>query len=213
MNHSKSNGFTVIMPAYNQCRYLRRAVNSLLKQTFTQWELIIINDGSTDKTETFLKDYITHPAIKYLKNNYNRGLGYTLNVGLANASYDKIAYLPSDDFFYEHHLQTLHDVFEKQPDTILAVSGVQYNTTDSMYYVTDYRNRYAVPGDCLQLIQSAHRLTDDRWMERHEFVTDDLFSMFWHKLADKGVFSFTGQITCNWTNHPKQRHKKIGIAN
>ena len=102
------DGFTVIMPTYNQCGYIRRAIGSLLKQTFKDWELFIINDGCMDETEAFLGDYLLHPDIRYLKNNYNRGLGYALNTGLENATCEKIAYLPSDDFFYENHLQTLH---------------------------------------------------------------------------------------------------------
>ena len=209
MKICKKNGFSVIMPTYNQCRYIRRAIGSLINQTFKEWELIIINDGCTDDTEVFLTDYLTHPAIKYFKNNNNQGLGSALNIGLTNASYDKIAYLPSDDLYYKNHLQILFDQFEKQSDIILAMNGVRYDISDSMHTITNYQNNYTVPGHCLQLVQSAHLLTDERWMERSEMVTDDLFTMFWHKLAGKGVFSFTGQITCNWTNHPDQRHKKI----
>ena len=205
----EEHGFSVIMPTYNQRGYIRRAIESLLKQTFKHRELIVVNDGSTDETEAFLADYLSHPGIRYLKHHRNRGLGCALNLGLANAKYNRIAYLPSDDFFYENHLQSLHEQFEKQPETILAIGGVQYNTSDSILYISDCRNEYAVPGHCLQPVQCAHLLTDDRWMERDELVTDDLFVMFWHKLTDRGNFAFTGQITCNWTNHPDQRHKKI----
>jgi glycosyltransferase involved in cell wall biosynthesis len=203
------NGFTVIMPTYNQCGYIKRAICSLLKQTFDNWELIIINDGSTDETEAYLEDYLSFPAIKYLKNESNMGLGYALNLGLENANYNNIAYLPSDDFYYENHLQSLHDQFEKQPDTIFVVSGIKYNNSDSMYHYAVEQNNYTIPDYCLQLVQCAHRLTDDRWIERSELVTDDLFNMFWHKLTDKGFFSFTGSVTCHWTNHLNQRHKII----
>jgi len=209
MNEHKTEGFTVIMPTYNQCSYIRKAIGSLLKQTFKKWELIIVNDGCTDETEIFLNDYLSHPKIRYLKNSRNMGLGHALNIGLDHANYGRIACLPSDDFFYENHLQTLHDAFEKEPETILAVSGVKYENPDSLYGFSHYQNRYAVPGHSLQLVQSAHRLTGDRWVERNELVTDDLFAMFWHKLAGQGFFSFTGQITCHWMNHPHQRHKKI----
>ena len=205
----KENGFTIIMPTYNQCSYIRRAINSLIKQTFEDWELIIINDGCTDETEGFLSDYLSHPKIRYIKNDRNKGLGYALNQGLANAKYDRIAYLPSDDFYYAHHLQILHEQFEKRPETMLAVNGIRYNNSDSQYTYQEEENIYAVPNHCLQLVQCAHRLTEGRWMEREELVTDNLFSMFWNKLAGKGVFSFSGEITCQWTNHTEQRHKII----
>jgi len=61
----------------------------------------------------------------------------------------------------------------------------------------------------LQLVQTAHKKTNDRWVEREELVSDDLFSLFWHKLIDKGTIAFTNQVTSNWTRHPHQRHKKI----
>ena len=205
----KNTGFSVIMPTYNQCGFIRRAIGSLFKQTFKEWELIIVNDGSTDKTELFLEDYLSCTNIKYLKNDCNVGLGGALNRGLANAAFDRIAYLPSDDIYYADHLQRLHDLFEKQPDTGLAVSGIRYANPDFALPVDDCQNDYAVQGHCLQLVQCAHKLTDDRWMDRRELVTYDLFAMFWHKLADKGIFSYTGYVTCHWTNHPDQRHKII----
>ena len=212
MNQSKSKmntGFTVIMPTYNQCSFIRRAVSSLFRQTFKEWELIIINDGCTDETEEFLKDYLTCPSIRYLKNTCNSGLGYSLNIGLDHATFEHIAYLPSDDFFYEYHLQSLFEQFEKHPDTVLAVNGIKYDNSDSMYPTAYCQSNYAVPDHCLQLVQCAHRLTDERWVERRELVTDDLFTMFWNKLVVKGLFSFTGSVACHWTSHPEQRHKKI----
>ena len=209
MNKYKTDGFTVIMPTYNQCSYIRKAIGSLLKQTFNDWELIIINDGCTDETEQYLNDYLSHPTIRYFKNERNMGLGYALNLGLDNAANEKIAYLPSDDFFYENHLQTLYNEFGKKSETVLVASGVKYENPDSLYNLTFYKNNYTVPGNSLQLVQTSHLLTDDRWIERKELVTDDLFTMFWYKLTGKGFFSFTGQITCHWTNQPHQRHKKI----
>ena len=197
------------MPTYNQCSYIRRAIESLLKQSFKDWELIIINDGSTDETESFLDEYLSHPCISYLKNDCNRGLGNALNLGLSKADFNKIAYLPSDDFFYENHLQLLNEQLKDQPDTILAISGVKYYNSDSMYYFSEYQSYSIIPNYCLQLVQCAHRLTDDRWIERQELVADDMFDMFWRKVTDKGVCSLTGSITCHWTSHPDQRHKKI----
>lgn len=91
--------FTVLMPVFNQCGFVRRAVSSLFSQTYAHWELIIINDGSTDALNEFIADYLTDSRIKYIENPENYGLGYALNRGLDAASYDLIAYLPADDFF------------------------------------------------------------------------------------------------------------------
>ena len=97
------DGFSVIMPTYNQSSFIRRAVLSLQKQSYKKWELIIINDGCTDATEEYLSDLLNDTKISYIKNDKNQGLGYALNQGLNRAKYDYIAYLPSDDFLYRNH--------------------------------------------------------------------------------------------------------------
>jgi glycosyltransferase involved in cell wall biosynthesis len=91
------NGISVIMPTYNQASFIRRAIASVENQTFTNWELIIINDGCTDETDVFISDFLNNPRIKYLKNDTNMGMGYSLNRGISEAVFDYIAYLPSDD--------------------------------------------------------------------------------------------------------------------
>lgn len=56
-------GFTVIMPTYNQAAFIRRAILSLQRQTYSNWELIIVNDGCTDETEKFISDFLKDPKI------------------------------------------------------------------------------------------------------------------------------------------------------
>lgn len=82
------HGFSVIMPTYNQSSFIRRAIFSLQKQTYEEWELIIINDGSTDETEFFIADFLDSPKITYIKNEENMGLSYAINQGLDVAKYE-----------------------------------------------------------------------------------------------------------------------------
>ena len=201
--------FSVLMPTFNQCAFIRRAISSLLQQTYSHWELIIINDGSTDATKNFIADYLSDPRIKYLENDTNRGLGYSLNRGIDTASCDYIAYLPSDDLFYGNHLETLAQALSK-PDAVLAFSGIRFDDSKTSGLL-DYKNcKGAIPGYCTQLVQVAHRKTSDRWTEREECVSEDLFFLFWRKLTDKGAFIPADEVTCEWTNHLHQRHKICG---
>jgi len=204
------NGFSVIMPTYNQAFFIRRAILSLQYQTYTQWELIIIDDGSTDSTYDHIKDLIDHTKIKYIRYEQNMGMGYAINRGLDLAQYDYIAYLPSDDYYYENHLENLKKVFGMDNNNIvLAFSGLNFNDNDAFeprYYTEE---KTLAKGYCLQLVQTAHKKTSDRWIERNELVTEDLYIMFWVKLADKGCFVPTYEITAKWTCHPHQRYKLI----
>lgn len=198
------------MPTYNQASFIRRAISSLQKQTYQNWELILINDGCRDETEFFIADYLKNKKITYIKNEVNMGLGHAINQGLDIAKYDSIAYLPSDDFYDEKHLEFLKDKLNESADIVLAFSGIRYDESENAG-VLAYRQSLGVRYEHdLQLVQVAHRKTKDRWIERKESVSDDLFFTFWRKLTDKGIFTPTGIVTCEWTNHPNQRHKITG---
>ncbi len=199
--------FSVLMPTYNQCAFIRRAIYSLMQQSHKAWELIIINDGSTDETDDYIQDYLMDERINYIKNEENTGLGHALNQALAAARYDYIAYLPSDDFYFENHLGTLAEEFLKDEDTVLVYSGIRYSFTDTLFNRNEIETRYIRRGYCLQLVQVAHKKVPEQWIERNEYVTEDLFQMYWAKLLNKGIFALTGNITACWTSHPNQRHQ------
>jgi glycosyltransferase involved in cell wall biosynthesis len=87
---------SVILPAYNCEKYIAQAIESVLQQTFTDLELIIINDGSIDKTESIILSF-SDPRIIYLKNEINRGLIFTLNKAIEIAQGNYIARMDADD--------------------------------------------------------------------------------------------------------------------
>lgn len=192
---------SVLMPTYKQASFIRRAIASLLDQNFSNWELLIIDDGSPDATPEEVAPFLRDPRLSYHRFEKNQGLGVALNYGLDRAQGDFIAYLPSDDVFYKNHLQSLVEVLQQNPAAILAFSGVRH-----------HYNRNAtgqIEGYSLQLVQTLHRKTAVRWLERMELVTDDLGQMFWTKLGNPNQFIGTGQITCEWVDHPDQRHKIV----
>jgi glycosyltransferase involved in cell wall biosynthesis len=84
------HGFSVIMPTYNQCTFIRRAIKSLCNQTYKNWELIIVNDGCIDNTEEFIADYLTSQKynVRYIKNETNEGIGFSINKAMEIAQYN-----------------------------------------------------------------------------------------------------------------------------
>ena len=205
------DGISVIMPTYNQRSFIRRAIYSLYSQSFKNWELIIVNDGSTDNTDDFISDFISSSLqIKYFKSNVNQGLGVSINKALEMAKFNFISYLPSDDFYYPDHLASIKEKFDCSDDVFLVYAGMRYNTSNSANYNNYETTERIRKGYFLSLVQVAHKKTSDRWIERSECVSEDLFFTFWRKLTDKGMFVPTRKITCEWTNHPAQRHKIAG---
>ena len=200
---------SVIMPTYNQSAFIRRAITSLQQQTHSNWELIVVDDGCTDDTHNIISDFLADHRIRYIRNDSNLGLGHAINRGLDSARYDLIAYLPSDDYYYPKHLETLITAFDNHPEFFLVYSGVRYETNDSLFHTADTQSLSTRQGYCLQLVQVAHRKTSKRWLTRNEFVTEDLYQMFWEHIASEGVFGMTGEITCHWTSHPHQRCRLI----
>jgi len=87
---------SVLMPVYNCENYLKEAVDSILNQTFTDFELLLINDGSTDKSEDVILSY-DDSRIRYIKNEKNLGLIKTLNKGIKLANGEYIARMDGDD--------------------------------------------------------------------------------------------------------------------
>lgn len=202
---------SVIMPTYNQHEFIRKAFNSLLNQTFTNWELIIINDGSNDETSTIIAGFLKDSRVRHYVNDKNLGLGACLNLGLDLSINNLIAYLPSDDFYFSNHLETLHNLITKNRRNALVFSGIYYPNYSVISNLTRV-SKGVISGHPLQLVQVLHRKTDDRWIERDQLVTDDLYQLFWKKLITKGPFLPSHLPTCHWVSHPKQRHKIINAG-
>lgn len=203
------SGFSVVMPTYNQVSFIRRAILSLFDQDYKDWELIIIDDGCTDNTETYISDILCNPKVRYIKLQNNCGLGAALNIGIKNSKYEYIAYLPSDDFYHKNHLELLKNELDKSSEIILAFSGVKFFDKDSLNNLSNTESSIIVKGYCLQLVQVAHRKNEKKWIERDEFITEDLFLMYWSKLVDLGYFSSTNIVTSYWTTHRHQRNKIV----
>lgn len=110
--------FSVIISAYNVEAYIERAINSVLKQDFKDYELIVVEDKSTDNTLSNIMKY--EGKIKLIKNEKNRGLGAVRNIGIENAEGEYIVHLDGDDTLYND--STLKDIDrligENKPDII-----------------------------------------------------------------------------------------------
>lgn len=96
---------SIIMPSYNTAEYIREAIESVKAQSYTNWELLIVDDFSSDNTDEVVKSFLTDVRIHYLKNNTNKGAAFSRNRALREAKGRWIAFLDSDDLWYPEKLE------------------------------------------------------------------------------------------------------------
>ncbi len=92
---------SIQMCTYNRAHYIKQAIDSVLSQTFTNWELLILDDCSTDNTESVLAEYLKDPRIKYIKNSENLGINKNRNKALSFSTGEYVAVLDSDDYWID----------------------------------------------------------------------------------------------------------------
>jgi len=126
----KNPEVTVLMSVYNGEKYLREAIDSILNQTFTDFEFLIVNDGSTDRTVEILRSY-DDPRIKIVDNEKNIGLTKSLNIGLMIARGEYIARMDADDVSAPERLEKEVEFLETHRDYAVVGSFAKILNEDS----------------------------------------------------------------------------------
>ena len=220
------------MPTYKHAYFIRRAVESLRAQTFTDWELIIVDDGSPDHTRDAVASYLNARNIHYVRHERNRGIGDALNTATEMAKGRYIAYLPSDDVYYPDHLERLVQLLDANPDIYLSYGGVRWNyetyaatlrgdefvgrEAEALLDPPPEKGALLTNGNLFAMVQVMHRRDFEpqvRWQTRRESVTDRLEPNYWRSLLECGVrVGYAGAVTCEWVDHPEQHHKLIASS-
>ena len=156
---------SVIIPAYNSAKYLPEAIASVLNQTYTDYEVIVINDGSTDNSREVVEPYLDR--IRYFEQE-NRGVSATRNRGIYLARGELIAFLDADDIFMPHKLQQQVAMFNAQPELGIINSGFRMITEE---------------GEKIQDVERWHRipdLTPEIWLLHKPVLPSAMmFKKFW----------------------------------
>ncbi|MBE9205384.1 glycosyltransferase family 2 protein [Nostoc sp. LEGE 06077] len=126
---------SIILCTYNREKYLNRCINSVIAQIYQDWELIIVDDGSTDNTFEIVNQYIhIFPNIRYLKHQ-NKKLWHAKNTGIQASFGRYITFLDSDDAYLPEHLAARIKYMQEHPEIDLIEGGF---ATDEEVFVADY---------------------------------------------------------------------------
>ena len=127
---------SVIMPIYNAGEYLSRAISDVLSQSFTELELICVDDGSTDNSDSIIRSFMRKDSRVKMITQRNGGPSIARNAGLAEAVGDYIIFLDADDFYEKNLLSSLYEVAERDSLDVAVARFDIYN---------DNQNKYTTP--------------------------------------------------------------------
>ena len=149
------NLVSVILPVYNGEKFLKKSIDSVLDQSHKNFELIIINDGSTDKSDLIINKYLPNDKIKYFSRN-NKGLVATLNEAIQRSSGQFIARMDQDDICYPTRIQKQLDFLIKNNIDVCGTSYKIIDENENVLKVINSFNEYFEVIISAMLVPFAH---------------------------------------------------------
>lgn len=209
---------SVIIPAYKAEKYIQEAIESVARQTYSEWEVVVVEDASEDKTEFIINNFsnsFSTSKIRYLKHSLNKGLGATRNTGIKNSTGEYIAFLDHDDIWEANHLETLLSLLkDKDADIAYSACNLFNHRIDEIFgYISPNdeelkefplsicRRNFIVPSATLVkkvALEDVGLMSEDRKIHGCEDMD------CWMKLAQRQYkFVYTSQPTCYYRKHPE----------
>lgn len=187
----KRNLASIIIPAYNQGHYLFSAIQSCLEQTYPEFEIIVVDDGSTDNTRQVVESF-DHPAITYVYQS-NKGLSGARNTGIRHSSGEFLTFLDSDDEFLPEKLTLLIGKMHDNPDLGFIAGQAMLIDQNGKSIPNTFESQLPTPISQLALGNPFHVgsvLIRRAWQEKIGFFDEALRSYedwdFWLRLALAG---------------------------
>jgi glycosyltransferase involved in cell wall biosynthesis len=188
--------FSIILPTYNRANFISKAIDSVLNQTLQDFELIIIDDGSTDDTHTTVSSYLTDDRIKYIYQK-NQERSVARNNGINHSKGQYICFLDSDDYYLPNHLSVLYNCIEKNNYAVALFHTYQTYIKDGVEQKNSFFDNYKNDkfNDCdLRLINNVWLFSPavQTIAVHKKIVSDILFDVF--PVYTSECYHFIGKI-------------------
>ena len=223
---------SVIMASYNYEQFIGEAIESVIAQNYREWELIVVDDGSSDDSRSVISRYQSDPRIRLYShdNNLNKGLVETLKLGLSKCTGNYAAFLESDDIWNENCLSARVKVLEQYPEVDIVANGVELFgdtariATYSNYFVLQERcfSKRHFPCDIFPLLLRENFIpTFSCAMVRTELLRQCSFNIayppwldryLWLQLAYHRNFYYLDKQLTKWRIHSASYIKKEADA-
>lgn len=140
--------FSVLVPAYNAEATLAETVASVREQTFSDWELVIVDDGSTDSTPVLAADLAAADSRIQVVTQANRGTGGAYNTAVRSARADLLVMLSADDLLFPEHLTCMDAYIRVNPDASIFTCDGYFKYEDGRLIPQDLNDRWRASGEC-----------------------------------------------------------------
>lgn len=131
----KNKKLSIVVPNYNNEKYLKKCIECLLQQTYKNIEIIVVNDGSKGKSDEIMATYSDNPKIKYVKHDVNKGLFQARLTGASNATGDYITFLDADDYVSIDYYRTMmRKAEETNSDMVISRMALEYDSGKQIEY-------------------------------------------------------------------------------
>jgi glycosyltransferase involved in cell wall biosynthesis len=199
---------SVLMPMFNSEKYIGMAVESILNQTFKDFELIILNDGSTDNSKKIVESY-SDSRIILIENTQNQGLARTRNRLISEAKGAFLAWLDSDDIALPQRLQIQVDFLEKNPNHALVASWARIIGSNNLP-TGNFVKSYIPNTDLSALLLFVNYIVQSSVMLRRNLLPDEHYNLdspptedyeLWVRIAKKHPIAILNDILVDYRVH------------
>ena len=219
---------SVIIPTYNRGNLLGNSIKSVLNQTYKNFEIIVVDDGSTDNTKSVVNQF-KDERIKYIKLTENRGSSYARNIGIQNSNGKYITFQDSDDVYYPDKLETqFKNIIYKKSNLDFCKIKVIFNDSFNYIYPTYGREKIILNGNIFnELISNGNFISTQAILVQKNFISKYLFDPYMPRLQDfdlilrmipKVKISFTKKVLVELhiqndsiTNSPNKLKKALDL--
>ena len=147
--------YSFIVPVFNGASYIKMCLTSILNQTYKNFEIIVVDDGSTDNSGIIATEILANTSQKQIITQTNQGLSVARNVGMCHVTGDYICFVDADDTITPNYLQTLHHYLQKKPVDMLKFNLTYLTTQGQTPQESDYSSNILKGETALtQLIQA-----------------------------------------------------------
>lgn len=224
---------SILTANYNYAQYIEDAINSVLNQTYQDWELIIVDDGSSDNSAEIIKSYCKKDErIKFFQHNNaeNKGLKESILLALKNTTGDWIAFLESDDIFEPENLEKKVEIIKKYPQTKLVFNKVKFlseekrkqqriyeKTQEKLSKMSFPRNMFYDFSIDNMILTFSCVMVESNVLKNTDFNTpidSSLDRWLWVHLAQKNDFYYIDEELTQWRLHSEsyiKRQKKPAL--